>query len=106
MVTDNLISLKEKEKMNHDKQVTDLPKNNEGSDVWYCDHNKDIWEKDTVVEQDQNDRSYTLVKEHGKIGSCNCIDLKKNSSTRLNIKIIAKFPNHQPQALCSCKSVG
>ena len=49
-VTDNLISLKEKEKMNHEKQATDLPKINKGSDVWYCDHNKDIWEKDTVVE--------------------------------------------------------
>ena len=47
-VTDNLISLKEKEKMNYDKQATDLLKINEGSDVWYCDHNKDIWKKVTV----------------------------------------------------------
>ena len=38
MVTDNLISLKEKEKVNHDKQATDLHKISEGSDVWYCDH--------------------------------------------------------------------
>ena len=42
MVTDNLISLKEKEKMNHERQVRDLSKTNKGSDVWYHDHNKDI----------------------------------------------------------------
>ena len=78
MVTNNLVSLKEKEKMNHDKQATDLPKINKGSDVWYCDHNKDIWGKGTVVEWDQNDRSYTLVNEHGKIVSHNYTDLKKS----------------------------
>ena len=50
MVTENLISLKEKEKMNHDKQATNLPKINVGSDVWYCDHKKDVWENGTVVE--------------------------------------------------------
>ena len=50
IVTDNLISLKEKEKLYHDKQATDLPKINKGSDVWYYDHNKDIWKKGTVVE--------------------------------------------------------
>ena len=77
MKTDNLISLREKERMNHGKQATDLPKINESSDIWYHDHNKDIWEKDTVVEWDQNDRSYTLVNEHGKIVSHTCIDLKK-----------------------------
>ena len=49
-VTDNLISLKEEEKMNHNKQATNLPKINEGSCVWYHDHNKDIWEKGIVVE--------------------------------------------------------
>ena len=49
-MTDNLISLEEKEKINHDKLATDLPKINEGSDVWYYDHNKDIWKKGTVVE--------------------------------------------------------
>ena len=44
-VTDNLISLKEKEMINHDKQATDLPKINEGSYVWYYDHHKDIWKR-------------------------------------------------------------
>ena len=78
MVTGNMISLKEKEKINHDKQARDLPKIDEGSDVWYHDHNKDIWEKGTVVEQVKNDRSYTLVNEHGKIVSHNCADLKKH----------------------------
>ena len=63
--------------VNHDKQATDLPKINEGSDVWYHDHNKDIWGKGTVIEWDQNDRSYTLVNVHGKIVSWNHIDLKK-----------------------------
>ena len=51
-MTDNLISLKEKEKMIHNKQASDLPKINEGSDIWHCDHNKDIWRKGTVVEQE------------------------------------------------------
>ena len=36
--------------MNHDKQARDLTKMNEGSNVWYCDHNEDIWEKGTVIE--------------------------------------------------------
>ena len=44
-VSDNLISFKEREKMNHNKQATDLPKINEGGDVWHCNHNKDIWKK-------------------------------------------------------------
>ena len=75
-MTDNLISLKEKEEMNHDKQVTELPKINEDSDVWYCDHNKDVWGKCNVVELGQNGSIYTLVNEHGKIVSHNHVEIE------------------------------
>ena len=104
MVTDNLTSLREKEKINHDKQATDLPKINEGSDVWYHNHNKDIWGKGMVVEWDQNHRSYTLVNYCGKMVIHNCIDLKK-CFNKVGHKDYGKIPKPPTKAVKPKSSV-
>ena len=100
-VPGNLISLKEREKMNHDEEVTDLPKINEGSDVWYQDHNKDVWEKGTAVKGD-------LVNDDGKIERHNCVDYKKcfNKVEHKDHGNIPKPPTKsvKSQSSVTCKS--